>query len=267
MAAVTAMYPRRIHRVAGAHQTIRRHGRSYCQHSIDDLQARQFQKIASLPRDRPTELTCDLRPVFGRHMWDGVASAEECQQAVQAAQHAMTVACDSDGADGKLFPPDVPEAKDLLGDEGFTLFTDLRNRVHRKVRSHYGPVEPVNHLLSWISGKDENCFDVHQSFDVHQWLEAHEDWLEGTYAPHVDQANQPHYSVSALLYLTTAGEDFEGGLFAFNDSDCDRLVAPLAGRLLAFDSGFDNLHHVRPVLSGERFVLSIWYSDTRRVDT
>ena len=67
------------------------------------------------------------------------------------------------------------------------------------------------------------------------------------------------YDVSTLLYLSTHSIDFSGGLFAFNDPDEDRLVEPVAGRLVAFDSGFDNLHQVRPVLAGERFVLSIWY--------
>ena len=33
-----------------------------------------------------------------------------------------------------------------------------------------------------------------------------------------------------------------------------------AGNNAERTSGFENLHQVRPVLSGERFVLSIWYS-------
>ena len=68
------------------------------------------------------------------------------------------------------------------------------------------------------------------------------------------------YDVSALLYLSTIGEDFWGGHFAFNDPDRDLLIEPIAGRLLTFSSGFDNPHQVRPVQSGERVVLSVWFS-------
>jgi predicted 2-oxoglutarate/Fe(II)-dependent dioxygenase YbiX len=131
------------------------------------------------------------------------------------------------------------------------------------VRARYGAdAEPVNHLVSWIAGRgrrggegagEEGGARGLQSFN---WLQHA---VTGTYGPHVDKANQPQYDISALLYLGTAGEDFEGGLFAFNDHDCDRLVAPVAGRMLAFGSGFENLHQVRPVRSGERFVLSVWF--------
>ena len=64
--------------------------------------------------------------------------------------------------------------------------------------------------------------------------------------PHCDRANRDSYDVSALLYLSTAGEHFSGGgEFAFNDDDRDRLVEPREGRVLVFSSGFENLHQVR----------------------
>ena len=160
----------------------------------------------------------------------------------------------------------MPEAKPLLGDAGFSLFCELQEGVHRKIITQYGPVEPINIHLSWITGRGERCScsdesAEYKSFDVHHWLESHPDWLEGTYAPHVDKANMPEYDVSALPYLSTAGTDFEGGLFAFNDPAHGCLVEPRAGRLLAFESDFDNLHHVRPVTTGERLALSIWYRE------
>ena len=54
-----------------------------------------------------------------RHLWDSVASVEECQRAVELAQRAMRRCCDNDGDHGKLFPPHVPEASHFLGDDGF----------------------------------------------------------------------------------------------------------------------------------------------------
>lgn len=48
--------------------------------------------------------------------------------------------------------------------------------------------------------------------------------------PHVDKANIPTYDYSALLYLNTLGDGFEGGEFAFLDDDADRVVQPRAVR-------------------------------------
>lgn len=90
-------------------------------------------------------------------------------------------------------------------------------------------------------------------------------------AASVDQVNVSNYEFSALLYLNTVSTEhsaldtaasansFEGAWFAFTDEDCDRLVAPRAGRLLAFTSGFENLHQVQPIRCGNRFALSVWF--------
>ena len=81
---------------------------------------------------------------------------------------------------------------------------------------------------------------------------------------HVDKANIGSYDYSALLYLSDYGADFEGGLFAFCDSDgVDRLVEPRKGRLVAFTSGAENLHQVREVTQGTRHVLAMWFTTSR----
>jgi len=224
---------------------------------IRELQEKQRKCISALRPTRPTSFA--FEQIHQRNLWDGVASEEECRRAVDAAKHAMRSACDTDGSEGRLFPPHVEEARPLLGDEGFQLFTDLRARVGEQVRETYGEVDEVANLVSWISGPYEadEASTEPEELKGYNWMR---DTLSATYLPHVDKANVPEYDVSALLYLSTNRRDFTGGLFAFNDSDCDRLVEPTDGRLIAFCSGFDNLHQVRPVLTGERFVLSIWYS-------
>ena len=215
-----------------------------------------------LPDNRPARMC--FSPVHGRHLWDGVASAAECQKAVAVAQRAMRRCCDNDGDHGKLFPPHLPEAGVFLGDDGFALFTDLRQRMADRVGAAYeGPIEPVACLLSWISGPATSAPADEEELRSFDWRR---DAADGTFAPHVDKANQSEYDISALLYLSTSGEDFTGGLFAFNDADCDRLVEPRAGRLLAFTSGFENLHQVRPVHTGERLVLSVWFRREVRGD-
>jgi hypothetical protein len=47
--------------------------------------------------------------------------------------------------------------------------------------------------------------------------------------------------------------------------DAELEVVPRPGRFVAFTAGEENVHHVARVLSGERFVLSLWFScDARR---
>ena len=228
--------------------------RHRCADAAATYEQRQIECVARLADNRP--VAC-FSPRQDRQVVDGVATAAECRRAVTLAKVAMRICCDDDGSGSRLFPPHVPEAAPLLGDHGSMLFEALRDRVSERVRAYHGAVEPVNSLISWISGREGCVFEDDEppprSFD---WQR---DALHGTYAPHVDKANQPVYDVSALLYLTTAGLDFSGGAFAFNDEDCDRLVRPSAGKLLTFTSGFENLHQVRPVRRGERLVLSIWY--------
>ena len=225
---------------------------------LEGLQRRQLELIARLRGERSASLGFDS--IHGRHQWDGVATSDECREAAEAVQRAMRRAADTDGDVGKLFPPDVDEARHYLGADAFALFGALRERVTERVTERYGPSEPVGQLVSWISGHvDAPEIDDASGFSVDQHL----DWLTRTYAPHVDKANQPNYEVSTLLYLSTVDVDFTGGLFAFNDADRDRLVEPVAGRLIAFDSGFENLHMVRPVSSGERVVYSMWFRAAR----
>lgn len=218
----------------------------------------QRELVAALVLDRP--VLAVLEPIHGRWLCDGVASHDECRWAADACQRAILDAAktDADGhsdGEGRLFSPDAPSAAASLGADGLALIVELRARAEARVTEHFGAVSCVGCLLSWISagGAESARTEPPRSFDPLR--DAH----SGTFAPHVDAANQPAYEISSLLYLSTAHEDFEGGLFAFNDADADRVVEPAAGRLLCFCSGYRNLHQVKRVTAGERFVLSMWY--------
>ena len=106
-----------------------------------------------------------------------------------------------------------------------------------EVRETYGEVDEVANLVSWISGPYEGspnpvyklnsswCFTANEASTEPEELKGYNwlrDTLSATYVPHVDKANVPEYDVSALLYLSTNRRDFTGGLFAFNDPECDR---------------------------------------------
>jgi hypothetical protein len=77
--------------------------------------------------------------------------------------------------------------------------------------------------------------------------------------------NTPHYQYSGLLYMSTYGQDFEGGLFSFVSGDDDasasvEVVEPRRGRVAIFSSGPENPHRVARVTAGRRFVLSFWFT-------
>ena len=80
------------------------------------------------------------------------------------------------------------------------------------------------------------------------------------WSPHIDQHNVSEYDVSALVYLTTHGEDFDGGVFAFHDAAADAVLRPMAGQLLTFSSGSENPHSVARVRSGVRLALACWFT-------
>ena len=72
---------------------------------------------------------------------------------------------------------------------------------------------------------------------------------------------------SALLYLSSLHNHFEGGRFFFADRHPGgraftptTFVEPRCGRLLAFTSGPENLHGVMPVAAGTRFVVVLKFS-------
>ncbi|ETV71421.1 hypothetical protein H257_13305 [Aphanomyces astaci] len=82
---------------------------------------------------------------------------------------------------------------------------------------------------------------------------------------HVDKNNTRHYDYSGLLYLADYGVEFTGGLFAFLDKDKNITVEPAQGRLMMFTSGMENLHEVRQVETGARYLMSMWFTcDSRK---
>ena len=82
--------------------------------------------------------------------------------------------------------------------------------------------------------------------------------LDHSYDKYSGGGNDTHAVVSAILYLSTQGEDFLGGDLLIG---IDKKVQPKKGDLLIFTGGPENLHQVTPVLKGERASLLVWCSD------
>jgi hypothetical protein len=113
---------------------------------------------------------------------------------------------------------------------------------------------------------------------------------------HTDEATHSGYHYSCVLYLSTQGEDFEGGNFVFNDpADEDDVAAstddedeeeeeyepldamslaeeirragrkltpfqPTRGSAVIFSSGWENMHEVETVTSGTRYTVPCFFT-------
>jgi len=102
---------------------------------------------------------------------------------------------------------------------------------------------------------------------------------------HTDEATHDCYHYSCVLYLSSQGEDFEGGSFLWNDpadegssgtgrsgaeedmiggaaSSSRKLTpyAPRRGTAIIFSSGWENMHQVAPITSGRRSVLPAFFT-------
>lgn len=158
----------------------------------------QRERIRSLQPHRPARVC--FEEIFGRRLWDGLATVGQCQRAASAVRCAMLASPDTDDytdGSGRLLAPDSPVADNALSAER-DLIRGLRDSVEARVIDEYGNVECVGCLLSWICGHGEwsgagAVPEVLVSFDRNTGA------LSGTFAPHVDSANQPAYEVSAQM--------------------------------------------------------------------
>lgn len=80
--------------------------------------------------------------------------------------------------------------------------------------------------------------------------------LDGT--PLRDDGTPEEMEWSAVLYLNTFGEDFDGGEIYFPNQEF--TYSPTAGALIHFVGDHDHIHKVLDVLSGERISIAIFFA-------
>jgi len=166
------------------------------------------------------------------------------------------------------------------------LYVRLIERLRRAVAHEYGlalgTIRPCQTFVSRIIGHPDGS----RSRDLH-----------------ADEASFGEYHYSAVLYLSTQQEDFEGGRFVFSDPPSDGRAArglsrrrqaeppahatsagvetngrmlsslePTSGTALLFSSGWENMHFVSPTTGGCRFAVPAFFvtqpedEGRRRVD-
>lgn len=129
------------------------------------------------------------------------------------------------------------------------LFVRFVERMRRAIAHEYGlPLSSVLPMQTFVS-----CFIGAQ------------DRQGGL---HSDESTHPEFHYSAVLYLSTQGQDFEGGTFSWNDPPApgqgsERVITPLSpsrGAAIIFSAGWENMHEVEPLASGTRFAIPSFFT-------
>eukprot|EP00947_MAST-08B_sp_MAST-8B-sp1_P000045 g45.t1 len=178
-------------------------------------------------------------------------------------------------ASGQHQPMSIYRKGQLYSKAEYALYRDVTRRLKRLVEETFG--------LSTATFFTAPTFITREVGDA-KWSPStmHDEYWHA----HVDKNNTAHYDFSGLVYLSTQGEDFTGGLLHFyppSSLDCTPFmdpvnpgpckvvgphsleVAPRKGRAIVFGSGQENPHRVTKVASGTRYVLSFWFTcDERR---
>ncbi len=90
---------------------------------------------------------------------------------------------------------------------------------------------------------------------AHNGLHSDSTKLDGS--PYSDDGTPEELEWSALVYLTSHGEDFEGGEIEFPNQNV--IIPPSSGQLVFFKGDVEHLHKVNKVVSGERGCLVFFF--------
>ena len=150
---------------------------------------------------------------------------------------------------------DDASLREMLGDAATEVLQDATLRIQDMFENSFSPgFRPaLSGALITELRADEVDLDAPNVHDQYS-------------AFHVDRANLASYDYSALLYLDTQGEGFDGSDLEFVDLTQDEdvmsrtVVKPSAGRLVLFTGGHENLHGVTRIKRGARRVVAMWFA-------
>lgn len=194
---------------------------------------------------------------------DGFISAKDAEDII-AAMVPYLVASERFGMAETRFPDPMRVLRDIYDGksifiskntyEAGLLYTQTVNRVAEEINSFYGvDVVPLNPMFAEISkgGKSDGLHCDSVQLDGSPWEDGNV-LLEDL-------------EFSALVYLNTCGQDYQGGKIFFPNQDLE--IAPKAGQMIFFRGDIDHPHGVSEVTSGKRHALVLFYGRSNRVKT
>ncbi|XP_060516352.1 prolyl 3-hydroxylase 1-like isoform X2 [Cylas formicarius] len=246
---------------------------------IEFVQA-EFVSIAAVvansdqARDRKShELTNNG---YLRASWDDVASSKECQLLINIADTFASVNEGYTGINTTFLSPHTEHEKfagvslariqflvyiGILKAEYLNSLLDLTDRIREIVALQFNIAKTL-----YFSYTHLVCRSALPASPVNR-----DDWSHQIHADNCNlirdgkcEKKEPAFywrDYSAILYLN---DDFQGGEFVFaedaNGINVQATINPKCGRMVAFSSGIENLHGVRPVSKGKRCALAIWFT-------
>lgn len=143
---------------------------------------------------------------------------------------------------------DDDTVQSILCPRAGALLSSFKVQLHQHAQKQTGKsLKEAGSIVSWLNNPKN-----YGQGNLAKYKQKYGYWIA-----HCDKANNNEYDYSVLLYLNT---DFEGGNLVFMDDGIDFVVEPKGGRVVIFSSSSNNIHRVEPVISGDRFLLSVWYS-------
>ncbi|KAG0723906.1 2-oxoglutarate and iron-dependent oxygenase domain-containing protein 3 [Chionoecetes opilio] len=138
-------------------------------------------------------------------------------------------------------------SKTIFTGQDFKIYSHVKGKIHQAIADHF-ELDP------------RQLFLTHPTFFSRITPAPPQTVHDEYWHPHVDKETYESFHYTSLLYLTDYGRDFEGGRFVFIDKDSNKTVEPRKGRVSAFTSGSENLHHVEPVTGGIRYAITVSFT-------
>jgi hypothetical protein len=169
--------------------------------------------------------------------YPGFLTAQESQALIDYYESASEEWMETCFYNARVMNPFAPFEKNPSGDINDHYFYSLRTRLQE-----YGEAAMARKLRNLT-------------------LSAHK-WLPGAFASdHADNAELDGtlnaWQDNKMVTIIYLNDNYEGGELTFRDHGIS--IAPKQGTMVAFDVGFENIHGVNEVLSGQRWtMLASW---------
>ena len=196
----------------------------------------------------------------GRAVNDGLITEKQANSLLKLAKKGLAKGGSSGGASiidlhsgalskGENFINLYKSFPGLFQAEDFVVYNQVKDTIKDYIAEHFGIESTSLHL-------------THPTFFSRIENQPAKTPHDEYWHVHIDKETYPSFHYTSLLYLTDFGEDFSGGEFVFVDvSDkLNRTIEPRLARLSFFTSGIENKHHVKPVISGVRYALTLGFT-------
>ncbi|XP_054288337.1 2-oxoglutarate and iron-dependent oxygenase domain-containing protein 3-like isoform X1 [Macrosteles quadrilineatus] len=197
----------------------------------------------------------------GRHVSDRLVTAAEAEQLLDIGRRGLARGSPAGGATildlhsgalsyGRNFINvyTLNDTEQLFSVKDFAIYRVVRTKIQHAVAHQFGISADslyLTHPTFFSQLTDLPPVTIHDEY----------------WHPHVDKDTYDAFHYTSLLYLNNYQQDFKGGRFIFLEADNSTVVVePRKGRVSMFTSGKENLHHIEPVTSGERFALTVSFT-------